>query len=95
MLSPLVSPFAFQRAVRIASHGFTIVVVDCLPADIASEDPDDPFVGLAWRIELLQRERAIRGVREAGIAIVPWSGPGSLDAVLRDLHRQQGTRVRR
>ncbi len=95
MLSPLVSPFALQRAVRIAGHGFTIVVVDCLPAGVASEDPDDPFVSLAWRIELLQRERAIRRVREAGIAVVPWSGPGSLDVVLRDLHRQQGVRGRR
>ena len=95
MLSPLISPFALQRAVRIASHGFTIVVVDCLPEDVSQEDPDDPFVGLAWRIELLHRERAIRRVREAGIAVVPWRGPGSLDAVLRDLHRQRGVRVGR
>jgi uncharacterized protein (DUF58 family) len=95
MLSPLVSPLALQRAVRIASHGFTIVVVDCLPADVAQEDPDDPFVGLAWRIELLHRERAIRRVREAGIPVVPWRGPGSLDTVLRDLHRQPSVRVRR
>jgi uncharacterized protein (DUF58 family) len=95
MLSPLVSPIAMQRAVRIAGHGFTIVVVDCLPADVSKEDPDDPFVGLAWRIELLHRERAIRRAQEAGIPVVPWRGPGSLDAVLRDLHRRPSMRAGR
>jgi uncharacterized protein (DUF58 family) len=95
MLSPLVSPAALQRAVTIAEHGLTVVVIDCLPADITQSDPDDPYVKIAWRIRLLEREREIRRVGEAGIAVVPWHGPGSLDVVLRDLHRHAGVRMAR
>ena len=95
MLSPLVSPTALQRAVTIAEHGLTVVVIDCLPADITESDPDDPYVSIAWRIRLLEREREIRRVGEAGIAVVPWRGPGSLDVVLRDLHRHAGVRMAR
>ncbi len=95
MLSPLLSPGARQRAVTIANHGRAVIVIDCLPTDIAQEDPDDPYVGITWRIELLRRDRDIRRAREAGIAVVPWRGPGSLDVVLRDLHRHTRTAVGR
>jgi uncharacterized protein (DUF58 family) len=95
MLSPLVSPRSLQRAFTIAEHGLTVVVIDSLPADITQSDPDDPYVGIAWRIRLLEREREIRRVGEAGIAVVPWRGPGSLDVVLRDLHRHAGVRMAR
>jgi len=88
MLSPLVSPKALQRAITMVNHGLTVLVVDCLPLDITSEDPADPMVGLLWRIRLLEREREMRRVREAGVAVVPWRGPGTLDVVLRDLQRQ-------
>lgn len=87
MLSPLVSPSAVRRAVTMAARGLTVVAVDCLPASITDEDPSDPYVSIAWRIQLLERERVLRRVRESGLAVVPWHGPGSLDAVLRDLHR--------
>ena len=95
MLSPLVSPTSLQRAFTIAEHGLTVLVIDCLPADITQSDPDEPYVGIAWRIRLLEREREIRRVSEAGIAVVPWRGPGSLDVVLRDLHRHAGVRMAR
>ena len=90
MLSPLVSSRSLQRAFTIADHGLTVLVIDTLPPDIAQSDPDDPYVGIAWRIRLLEREREIRRVGEAGIAVIPWRGPGSLDVVLRDLHRHAG-----
>lgn len=95
MLSPLVSPRALQRAVTIAERGLTVLVIDCLPTDITQSDPGDPYVGIAWRLRLLEREREIRRVQEAGIAVVPWRGPGSLDVVLRDLHRHAGVRMSR
>jgi uncharacterized protein (DUF58 family) len=95
MLSPLVSPRALQRAVTIGERGLTVVVIDCLPPDISESDPDDPYVWIAWRMRLLERDREIRRVREAGIAVVPWRGPGSLDVVLRDLHRHAGVRMAR
>lgn len=93
MLSPLMTSAALQRAVTIANNGTPILVIDCLPIDIAHQDPGDPFAELTWRVELLQRERAIRRAREAGIAVVPWRGPGSLDVVLRDLHHRAAGRA--
>ena len=91
LLSPLVSPLALQRAVTLASRGITVVVVDTLPAGISNDDPDgpdDPYRSLAWRIRLLERRREMRRVQQAGVPIVQWRGPGSLDRVLRDLHRR-------
>ena len=43
---------------------------------------------LAWRIRLLEREREMLRARDAGVPIVPWTGPGTLDLVLRDLGRR-------
>ncbi|HNJ97627.1 MAG TPA: DUF58 domain-containing protein [Ilumatobacteraceae bacterium] len=94
MLSPLLSPAALRRAHLTAERAVATVVIDCLPEDIARQDTDDPFVGLTWRIQRLARERELRRIREAGIAVVPWRGPGSLDAVLRDLHQRSRTAVR-
>jgi uncharacterized protein (DUF58 family) len=95
MLSAMVSPRALQRAVSIADRGLTTLVIDCLPSDITEDDPNDPYLRIAWRIRLLERDREIRRVSEAGIPVVPWMGPGSLDAVLRDLHRYAGVRMGR
>ena len=63
-------------------------MVDTLPRDLIEEDPDDPLHALAWRIRLLERRREIRRVQEVGVPVVQWGGPGSLDAVLRDLRRR-------
>ena len=87
MLSPLISPVALQRAYTLATRGLTVVVVDTLPPGVAEDDPDDPFLGLAWRIRLLERDRELRRIQQVGIPVVKWRGPGSLDQVLRDLHR--------
>jgi len=95
MLSAMVSPRALQRAVTIADRGLTIVVIDCLPPDITEKDPNDPYVALAWRIRLLERDSEIRRARERGTPVVPWMGPRSLDVVLRDLHRHAGVRTAR
>lgn len=93
LLSPLLSPASLQRAATIADRGLHVVVIDCLPAQLV-ELADDPLSGMSWRIELLQRERELGRARAAGVAVVPWLGPGSLDAVLRDAHHGAG-RARR
>ena len=100
MLSPLVSHRSLDRAVVLARRGMSVVVIDCLPPDAAEPDGAhdrastlDPYVPLAWRMRLLERDREVRRVVEAGIAVVPWRGPGSLDLVLRDLQRQAGGRA--
>ena len=94
LLSPLLTTGALARAVALADRGVGLVAVDCLPRDVrrVGQDVGDPYADLAWRIELLDRDRRIRRAREVGIAVVPWLGAGSLDLVLRDLARHPGGR---
>jgi uncharacterized protein (DUF58 family) len=89
LLSPLVSASVLRRAVALARQGVAVLVIDTLPDGVADVDPSDPFRALAWRIRLLERARELRVVREAGVPIEPWRGPGSLDQVLRDLARRR------
>jgi hypothetical protein len=53
---------------------------------------DHPLVGTEWtglaqRLWRLERDVVIGQLREAGVPFTGWSGPGSLDHVLRDLTR--------
>ncbi len=96
MLSPLVSPRALQQGVSLAQHGFTVIVVDTLPAGVRQVDPENPFAEHAWRIRLLERSREVHRARQSGVPIVRWSGPGSLDEILRDVsHRSTAPRMAR
>ncbi|CAB4544906.1 MAG: DUF58 domain-containing protein [Actinobacteria bacterium] len=89
VLSPLVSQVPLQRAVTLAATSARVVVVDTLPADLPVPGLDAAGA-LAWRIRLLERSRELRAVRAAGVPVVAWRGPGSLDQVLRDLSRRRG-----
>ena len=89
VLSPLISQVPLQRAIGLAAGGSRVVVVDTLPPGVATHDADDPSGALAWRIRLLERSRELRVVRGAGVPVVAWRGPGSLDQVLRDLARRR------
>ncbi|WP_082590881.1 DUF58 domain-containing protein [Phycicoccus sp. Soil748] len=102
ILTPAVSPDVLAHAVGLSRRGISVVTVDTLPAELASPDlpaerladiaataaehPDE--TRLAWRIRLLERSREMARAREAGVPIVPWAGPGTLDLVLRDLGRR-------
>jgi len=86
MLSPLISREALDRAVSLGRHGLPVVVIDTLPSSVVIDD--DPYASLAWRIRLLDRRREIRRVQQAGIPVVRWLGPGSLDQFLRDVARR-------
>ncbi len=95
VLSPLLSPGALQRLITISGHGYDVVAIDCLPPNIAAENPSDPYANITWRIERLKRERPFRELQKTGIAIVPWRGRGSLDAILLSLGHDNGARMRR
>lgn len=92
ILSPLVSPTSLERAVTMAAHGRSVVVIDCLPADIVHQFHDDPLGRIAWRIRVLEREREIRTANESGVPVVQWRGPGSLDRILRDVQHRAAAR---
>jgi uncharacterized protein (DUF58 family) len=94
LLSPLVAPSVLERAIDWSGRGFTVVVIDTLSTGVVDHDADDPFHAPAWRIRLLERDREIRRVQQAGVPVVAWRGPGSLDEVLRGVHRRaRGPRV--
>ncbi len=102
ILTPAISPQVLAHAVSLSRRGTAVVTVDTLPPHLAT--PDLPVVRLAevtpaaldrpgdaqlaWRIRLLERGREMARAREAGVPIVPWAGPGTLDLVLRDLGRR-------
>ena len=86
LLSPLISPEVLDQAVSLGRRGMSVVVIDTLPEDVIEHDDD--LTAIAWRIRLLERRREIRMVGGAGIPVVRWRGPGSLDQVIRDIARR-------
>ncbi len=88
MMSPLVSSATLLRALALAHRGLTLVVVDTMPATVTHDNDEAGFVALAWRIRMLERSVEISQVTSAGIPVVDWRGPGSLDQILRDVGRR-------
>lgn len=87
VLSPLVDPSMLRIVSRLGSRGLTTVVVDTMP-DHLWAGGSDPYSALAWRIRRLTREHEVNQLAAAGIPLVPWRGPASLDQVLRDVSRR-------
>lgn len=87
IFTPLVHPAMAGLIARTAARGLTTVVVDTLPPHLGA-DTSDPYLSLAWRIRRLDRIDEVYRLRTAGVPIVTWHGPGSLDLVLRDLARR-------
>ena len=102
ILTPAISPEVLAHAVALSRRGVSVVTVDTLPADLATPDIPHAWLAqlssaaddhptqtrLAWRLRLLERGREMTRARQAGVPIVPWAGPGTLDLVLRDLGRR-------
>ena len=90
MISSLVSPAPLEQAALLSRSGVQVVVIDALVDDVQPPGEQDDIARLAWRIRLMERAAELRRVQAGGVPVVPWRGPGSLDAVLRSLarHRQ-------
>jgi uncharacterized protein (DUF58 family) len=106
LLSALVSAEPLNHAVRLARSGHSVVVVDTLPLELTGPDAtdeavvaatgvDDPRLArLVWRLRLLDREREAHRCSAAGVPVLGWRGPGSLETVLRQAtRRSRGPRV--
>ena len=101
-LTPAVSVSVLAHAAQLSRRGTSTIVVDTLPRAMATGDlTDEQLAGLvpeqagsasarlAWRLRLLERSREVSRTRLAGVPIVPWVGPGTLDLVMRDIARQR------
>ncbi|GAA2742552.1 DUF58 domain-containing protein [Terrabacter aerolatus] len=87
VLSPLIDPTMVSLAHTLAMRGMTVVVVDTFPDHLVA-DPTSIYLALAWRMRLLSRDSEVHALRQRGVPVVPWRGPGSLDQVLRDIARR-------
>jgi len=86
VLSPLLSPTAVAATTTLASRGLDVVVVDTLPDGV--DVGGDHRRRLAWRMRLLERAQVLDKVQRAGIPVVAWRGPGTLDQILVRLGRR-------
>jgi len=68
----------------LARHRATVVVVDTLPAEVVLPPLGRPWSrDLAWRLRVIEHDHTSRALSAAGLGLVVWRGPGSLDTVLR------------
>jgi uncharacterized protein (DUF58 family) len=97
VLTPLVDARSAEMLGHYARGGRSVVAIDTLPPDIlAAFDADgrtvptaapwireDPATAIAARLFRYDRANTIAALRERGVPVVAWRGPGSLDDVLR------------
>lgn len=100
VLSALIAPQPLAHAVQLARSGHLVIVIDTLPEGLHGGRPDHDAVvdatglddartaDLVWRLRLLQRAREVRRCEQAGVPVIRWQGPGTLDAVLRGVGRR-------
>lgn len=89
LVSPLLSPQVVAHAVSLSRRRATVVVVDTLPADVLLPPHGAEWSrSLAWRLRLVEHDHTSRALTAAGLPVVAWRGPGSLDAVLRVASRR-------
>ena len=87
VFSPMLSEEAIATTVTLARSGLSVIVVDTVPQDLDLGE-DDERVRLAWRMRAIERQALLRRLEVAGIPVVSWRGPGTLDEVLRRLGRR-------
>lgn len=98
IVSPLLRPEMATVLLTLAGRGITTLAVDTLPPQGVppldevpmSSRRTDPWGPLAWRLRLLERDSTVCQLLVAGVPVVPWRGPGSLDQVLRGLGARAG-----
>jgi uncharacterized protein (DUF58 family) len=89
LVSPLLSARVLTQAVTLSRQRATVVVVDTMPADVVLPELGRVWSrDLAWRLRLIEHDHTSRALAAAGLPVVAWRGPGSLDAVLRAASRR-------
>lgn len=85
MFSPMVEPEVSAQVAMLLRSGLDVVVVDTLPKETVSISSSLEPEALAWRIRLVERRLELDRLASLGVPVITWSGPHSLDLVLRDL----------
>lgn len=87
VLSPLLSSTVTTAVGALTGRGLTVVAVDTLPPAPAGYG-DPPARALAWRLRLVERQLEVVELARAGVPVVVWRGPGTLDDVMHRLTRR-------
>lgn len=95
--SPLLDDRVVAAIGGLRARGADVIVVDTLPPSVGDASlprvpgarRGDPqrFWSEAWVLRRLLRETTVRSLREQGVPVTPWEGPGSLAPVLLSLSR--------
>jgi uncharacterized protein (DUF58 family) len=102
-LTPILDEDAVTMLARFARAGRSVVAVDTMPPDLlisldglrtgrfskigpyaAADSASGAAAARLWRFD---RANTLVQLREHGVPVVPWAGPGSLDHVLRQVAR--------
>jgi hypothetical protein len=86
VLTPLLDVRAQSMIARFARAGRFVVGVDTLPPELPLPVRGD-WATAAGRLWQLERRNTLEQLREHGVPVVVWAGPGSLDEVLRQVSR--------
>jgi len=86
VLTPLLSEDAPTNLLRLRQRGASLIAVDTLSLE-AQPDSNDRVSEIARRLWLLERDRVIHRLGDAGIPVVAWRSNASLEGVLRDVAR--------
>lgn len=88
--SPLLEQGAIDELVRLRRLGAEVIGVDTLPDGVGGFSDVDSFragsfLGEAWLLRRLDRDRVVARLRERGIPVVAWRGPTSLASILLNM----------
>jgi uncharacterized protein (DUF58 family) len=92
LCSPLLDDRVVAQIGELRARGADVIVVDTLPPSVgavptgAGRDPQR-FWSEAWALRRLLRASTVRALREQGVPVTAWEGPGSLAPVLLSLSR--------
>lgn len=94
--SPLLDDRVVAQIGELRARGADVIVVDTLPPSVgdpfaapAAGTARDPqrYWSEAWTLRRLLRESTVRALRQQGVPVTAWEGPGSLAPVLLSLSR--------
>lgn len=86
VLSPLTETQVVELAAQQAACGLDVLVVDTAP-QLSDPRGLSSVEYAARQVLALERDRTIAALEHRGIAVVPWRGPGTLDAALTAMSR--------
>jgi uncharacterized protein (DUF58 family) len=85
VLTPLLGSSSADMIAQLARAGRVVVAIDTLGDQAAAHVDSSPWTVVAQRLWRLERYNTIAELREVGVPVTAWLGPGSLDQVLREM----------